>query len=364
MWIMYIKLIRLLKIATTGIATDEDCDSLKDIDWEKMFDLAASQMVVGMVYRAMTIIPREKGPKRVDFLTWYGRNNMVEYMNGELNKDAVALCEKLEADGFRCSVLKGQGVGMLYDSPLSRSSGDIDVLVDKPIEEVVEYVHRELPGAKMDVSSKHIEFPFFGKSVVELHFVPSLLACPSANKALQAFYQKEADAIYNNVVELPNGVGCIKAATVKFDAIHVLAHIFGHVFYEGIGVRQYMDYYFVLKHLDEADRAEVIEVLKQIGLYGFAGAVMYVLQEAFGLTRDKMIADPDVSRGKRLLKDILENGCLDENGQGHGGSAIKRFFGHSFRQIMFFDMCPSEALWSPINRINHFLWRKKNGYFK
>jgi len=355
--------ITVLRIASTGRYTDGDLALLKDTDWEALFDLALSQTVVGMVYRAMTIIPREKGPERREFLAWYGRNNMLEYQNEVVNKDAVAICSKLEADGFRCSVLKGPGVGMLYDAPLSRSSGDIDVLVDKPLEEVVEYVHRERPDAKVDVSSKHIEFPWFKDTVVELHFVPSSLACPSADKAMQAFYQMEADNIYNNVVELPNGVGNIKAATVKFDAIHILAHILGHVLYEGIGVRQYMDYYYVLQHLADEDRAEIVDVLKATRLYRFARAVMYVLQEVFGLTPDKMIVAPDECRGKRLLKDVLENGCLSEDSH-QSGSAFVRFFGHTSRQLRFIDLCPKEVLWSPINRIKHYLWRKKNGYFK
>lgn len=356
--------LRLLRISTTGIATDEDCYALKGTDWNAIFELAMSQLMVGMIYRALTIIPREKGPERAEFLQWFGRNNVIEYLNGTVNKDAVALCKKLEEDGFRCTVLKGQGVGMLYDEPLKRCSGDIDVWVDKSIDEVVEYVRKEIPGLNVDVSAKHIEFPLFKDCVVEIHFVPSHLSSPSADKALQSFYQKEASAQFENVVALPNGVGEIKAATVKFDAVHVLAHIFGHVFYEGIGIRQYMDYYYVLKRLDEADRQEVVEVLKRIGMSRFASGVMFVMQEVFGLDREYMLMEPNARLGRKLLNDIMVNGNLSVENNSHNKSAAKRFAEHTLRQMMFIDMCPGEALWSPINRVKHYLWRKRKGYFR
>lgn len=357
--------LRLIKVAAMGVATEEDCDALKGTDWDAIYELALSQLMVGMIYKALTILPREKGPDRAEFLQWFGRNNMIEYLNEEVNRNAVALCRKLEGDGFRCCVLKGQGVGMLYDEPLMRCSGDIDVWVDKSIEEVVEYVRGEIPGLNVDVSAKHIEFPLFKDCVVEIHFVPSHLSSPSANRALLAFYQKEAAAQYDNVVALPKGVGEIKAATVKFDAIHVLAHIFGHVFYEGIGIRQYMDYYYVLKHLGVEDRAEVVDVLKRIGMYRFASGVMYVLQEIFGLPREYMIAEPDVRIGRKLIEDIRINGNVsEEKTASHGGNPLKRFFTHTMRQLMFIEVCPGEALWSPINRVKHYLWRKRNGFFK
>lgn len=61
---------------------------------------------------------------------------------------------------------------------------------------------------------------------------------------------------------------------------------------EGIGLRQLFDYYFVdVKwHTDLTnltDLAALQRDLKWLGLWKFAGAVMYVLHEALGLSEEK-----------------------------------------------------------------------------
>ena len=48
--------------------------------------------------------------------------------------------------------------------------------------------------------------------------------------------------------------------------------------------------------------------LKYLGLWKFAGAMMYVLHEALGLSEEKMIAPMDEKRGKLLLAEILNGG--------------------------------------------------------
>ena len=52
----------------------------------------------------------------------------------------------------------------------------------------------------------------------------------------------------------------------------------------------------------------VSKELKHLGLWKFAGAVMYVLHEVVGLPEEKMIAPMAEKRGKLLLAEILNGG--------------------------------------------------------
>ena len=72
------------------------------------------------------------------------------------------------------------------------------------------------------------------------------------------------------------------------------------MFTEGIGLRQLLDYYFVLVkwHTDltnPTEKAVLQQELKYLGLWKFAGAVMYVLHKVFGLPEENMIAPMDES---------------------------------------------------------------------
>jgi hypothetical protein len=64
-----------------------------------------------------------------------------------------------------------------------------------------------------------------------------------------------------------------------------------------------MDYYYVLVKGDlKLDKDEYVRQLRYLGLFHFAGAVMYVLSVAFGLRDDQMVVPMDRKRGQLLLE--------------------------------------------------------------
>lgn len=97
--------------------------------------------------------------------------------------------------------------------------------------------------------------------------------------------------------------------------------------------------------------------LKWLGLWPFAGAVMYVLREVMGLAEGMMIAPVDERRGEMLLGDIL-------NGGNFGHHDRHRAWGHNvlrlYRDAKLVRYYPAEALSEPLFRIGHFLWRIRN----
>ena len=104
--------------------------------------------------------------------------------------------------------------------------------------------------------------------------------------------------------------------------------------------------------------------LKYLGLWKFAGAVMYVLHEALGLSGEKMIASMDEKRGKLLLAEILDGGNFGRHFSKYGGfthqSMGKKYFLKIWRNMHFVRFYPAEALCEPIFRTWHFFWRMKN----
>ena len=104
--------------------------------------------------------------------------------------------------------------------------------------------------------------------------------------------------------------------------------------------------------------------LKYLGLWKFAGAVMYVLKEVLGLSEEKMIAPMDEKRGRLLLAEILEGGNFGRHFSKYGGfthqSMGKKYFLKIWRNMHFVRYYPAEALCEPIFRTWHFFWRLKH----
>ena len=162
----------------------------------------------------------------------------------------------------------------------------------------------------------------------------------------------------SNVVSLPDGIGEIAVPTLAFNVIYQLTHLYHHFFDEGIGMRQIIDYYYVVSMLNV--NCEMLtwlpKELKHLGLWKFAGAVMYVLHEALGLSEEK--------RGKLLLAEILNGGNFGKHFTKYGHftqqGMAKKYFLKIWRNMHFVRYYPAEALSEPIFRTWHFFWRLKH----
>ena len=103
--------------------------------------------------------------------------------------------------------------------------------------------------------------------------------------------------------------------------------------------------------------------LKYLGLWKFAGAVMYVLKEVLGLSEDKMIVPMDEKRGRLLLAEILNGGNFGRHFTKYAGfthqSMGKKYFLKIWRNMHFVRYYPAEALCEPLFRTWHFFWRLK-----
>ena len=104
--------------------------------------------------------------------------------------------------------------------------------------------------------------------------------------------------------------------------------------------------------------------LKYLGLWKFAGAVMYVLHETLGLPEEKMIVPVDEKRGRLLLAEILDGGNFGRHFSKYGGfthqSMGKKYFLKIWRNMHFVRYYPAEALCEPLFRTWHFFWRLKH----
>ena len=338
------------------------------MNWQELYSFASKQALLGLCFEGIERLGK-KYPEELKrnpigrelLMTWMGKAQQIRRQNMKVNAVASKLFSMLREDGMRCCVLKGQGNALMYPNPYSRTPGDIDVWIDASRERIMEYASKKFELGD-DIRLQHLETSLDGVPV-ELHFFPCSMNNPLYNARLQKWFKRNADLQCSNVVSLPDGIGEIAIPTTAFNVVYQLTHLYHHFFDEGIGMRQIIDYYFVASMLNV--NCEMLtwlqKDLKHLGLWKFAGAVMFVIHEALGLSEEKMIAPMDEKRGKLLLAEILNGGNFGKHFTKYGHftqqGMAKKYFLKIWRNMHFVRYYPAEALCEPVFRTWHFLWR-------
>ena len=443
-------------------STKDIPSSLKDADWEELYAIAQKQCLVGVLFDGIKKLPTEHvGMKKELLLQWMAESQMLEKANVRLNDAAIQVSEWFRKKGFRTCILKGQGNALMYPNPCSRTPGDVDIWVEGGDKRVVSFVRSISPHEK--ACYHHIEFPSYKGVEVEVHYRPSFLLCFWHNRKLQKYYERVKEEQFSHRVMLGEQ-GEIAIPTVEFNLIFQLTHIYAHLMNEGIGLRQLLDYYYVICDFykvylnfsnhpinfskitpslftlkegstshpgplssgarektallgarnryalrladhqrstpdcagwDRLDVSEdttsdtvshsatvcagsttissvassasfpaaidrVQEELKELGLWKFAGAIMYIMQEVFGMPASQLIVPSNEKYGKFVLNEVLEAGNFGRHDARNrfGRSQLGHNLQRVYRDIRLMRYFPAEALCEPLFRFWHFFWRK------
>ena len=226
-------------------------DRQGSFDWDACYQFAKRQTLVGVLFDGIQRLPKELAPARPLLLRWLSDSESIRRRNMRIDRASAYIYNKVCAAGFRCCILKGQGNALLYPHPSSRIPGDVDVWVMANREELrhIAFSLTEGDGSSLQESLNHIGLTVHGVSV-ELHSTPALLNSPLHNSRLQKWLKRNADLQCSNRIALPNNAGEVAVPTLSFNIIYQLCHLFHHCFYEGVGLRQIVDYYFVLMNTD------------------------------------------------------------------------------------------------------------------
>ena len=339
--------------------------SIKEADWKVLYAIAKKQALTGVLFHGIKQLPKELAPDAGLLMQWMGMAQNIRQQNIRLFLDSAKVCKKFKDVGFRNCILKGQGNALLYPDPYMRTSGDIDIYLDGGRNRVMQYINKVCPNQVMRYH--HVDFPVM-KTAIEVHFTPSYMFYPVHNRRMQKWFKEVMDLQCSNVVTLPDGYGEITMPTTSFNVIYILSHLYRHVFTEGIGLRQLIDYYFVLVKSEERRVKNLTALqheLKYLGLWKFAGAVMYVLHETLGLPEEKMIAPKNVNEGRFLLAEIMQGGNFGQYdtrlGSKENEGKLHRYLRMSLRNLRFVKHYPTEALSEPLFRTWFAVWKKIHG---
>lgn len=369
-------------------------ECVKEINWHDLLKFADKQAIIGICWQGiekMFALDKENThvegnsvedvfhgnkPKHTDLIEWIGFIREIATKNGIVNEQAAQISTKFEQTGFNTCILKGQGNALLYPKPELRMPGDIDIWLyndcgnvdmDDNAKNVIRFCRKYAPNAK--ACYHHIDFLDTENIPVEVHYRPSWLNCPWYNRRLQAYFELHAAEQFNNTMKLPNGAGQINIPQAEFNVIFLLSHIYNHLLHEGIGLRQLIDYYYLLVRIYNNkvindDHRNWRTLLSKLGLCTIGGAVTWILIEKLGMDPKYALVEPDERRGRFVMKEVLtagnfgrfDNRILSGNYRSPLLANLQRFL-RDLRMIRYF---PSECIFEPWFRIYHWWWRKRH----
>lgn len=217
---------------------------------------------------------------------------------------------------------------------------------------VCNYVQRTHPTE--DVAYHRFHYNYFKDTEVELHHRPTLMRNLLDDTKLTRWYNSFGAESFVYLEEKGFAV-----PHVAFNVIFILTHMYRHFLFEGIGLRQVMDYYFVLLNAPttRTHLKRYKDVLKQLRIERFAEAMMWILHTQMGLEEKDLICGMNEEEGRFVLNEILQTGNF---GQGDTRYKYKRWFklrhhiAHGNHLLLHY---PSEVIWTPIWLIYHKVWK-------
>ena len=328
-----------------------------------MFADARKQSVVGIAFAGVQRLPEEQWPPRVLLFEWIGAAESIKQRNATIDRQCVKLQKRFGEAGIRSSILKGQGVARYYGHTESlrtlRQPGDIDIFVDCGRERALQFAH-DCGMREVRWDYKHLHLHVFKETEVEVHYRVEVLLNLWKNRKLQKWLKDHEDMLFSQN-------GDLVTPTVEFNRFYILLHIYRHFLYEGVGLRQLMDYYFVLISLsptlsqkNEGEHIDICATLKTFGMWKFARGVMWVLQEAFGLEKEYMIGEPLESEGRFILSEVMAGGNFGHHDKRLSSDkrgklqTVKKVVKHNAHLMRHY---PVEIIWPPLWFVWHRWWK-------
>lgn len=256
----------LLRAGLWHTSVDEAAEMIRnnDIDWKKFCQLMSEQTSIGIITIAMTKLPPDARPPKQRYFGIVAQSYGICEANEQMNVCAAKLQKRLRAEGIESLLLKGQGLAAVYEDPLYRQTGDIDLLISdqEQFNKANEIMTAIARFEEAQNSGQHAEY-YIGDTLIELHGLFRLYICRKTTKHLRQWAERRQK-------EPSREVAGLTVPSAQFDAVFVFAHMLNHYMTGGVGLKQMADWMRLMYHFhcnDGAlDEAELLSDLRLLGI--------------------------------------------------------------------------------------------------
>lgn len=285
------------------------------VDWEKVYQLAEEQSVIGVVLAGIEH-SNVKPPQEL-LLQWIGEVQMLEQQNKSMNSFIAELVEKMRKADIYTLLVKGQGIAQCYNRPLWRASGDIDFyLSDSNFDKAKQFLRPLVASFDPDNSlAEHINM-HYDDWVVEIHANQHITLSRRINHLLDEIHQ---DLFYGGSVRSWRVDSTqVFLPSPDNDALLLFTHFLSHFYKGGVGIRQVCDWCRLLWTFKDSLNHSLLETrVRKAGLVSEWRVFAAFAVEYLGMPSEAMPFYSDNRKWKlkagKVCSFILEVGNMGHN---------------------------------------------------
>ena len=356
-------LLSLLRAALFG--EKPDASAFAEADWKQIFHLADMQTVSSLVLDGMGMLPTTVMRLSLDDkLVRFGKMQKMECMNSLHRSVIVKIDKALKAEGIPAVFMKGQTVALRYPNPLHRTPGDIDFVVSPADFDWTMAVMEKMGKVDHGLVHEHHGMAWVDGVTVEPHYKVHNYQRPSTDRAMQEMF---SSVFPDKLVCVEIDGHEISVFPPTFESVFLISHMVNHVYEEGLGLRQVVDYaMFLSKCADRIDWMQHHEWLQRMRMERAWRIFTCICVTYLGLPLPSQVEPFSYNERKwagKMMNDILQVGNF---GRGeyvflHRGmaDAFHNYCWVAKRCLQLGFVCQSEARWWMISKVTRFFLKKK-----
>lgn len=319
--------------------------------WSRVLDLARQQTVTGIAYRGLERLPDRFFPPEETMSRWTAEVDRIERRGRKMNGAVCSLFSFFRLQGLHPVLLKGQGVAAMYEYPLLREAGDIDVYFPDRAERTrAEKILYEKRIAAERLPDGSTEYVWDG---VEVEHHPGLLDLnnPFLKRYLGMLETGKGYAV--QLLGTANGMD-VRVPAPALNLLQLNTHILKHAMGKGVGLRQLCDMARAYHTLhDDIDGNEIKEMYRRTGIGRWSRLLHSFLVNELGLPESDLPYREKNIPSTPLLRIILRGGNFGQYKDGDRKETSSMWRGklHTFGAFlgnMRFSCryAPEEAFWT------------------
>ena len=341
-----------------------DASAFAEADWKQIFRLADTQTVPLLILDGMGMLPKECMRMPLgDKMKRIAQMQQIENVNRLHRQVIVKIDKALKAEGIQAVFMKGQTTALRYPHPLHRTPGDIDFVVSAENFDKTMAVMEKIGKVDHSLIHEHHGMAWVDGVTVEPHYKVHNYQRPSTDRAMQEMF---SSVFPDGLVSDDMDGYPVSIFPPTFESVFLISHMVNHVYEEGLGLRQVIDYaMFLHACADRIDWVKHDEYLHKMRMERAWRIFTCICVKYLGMPLPSQVEPfsyQEEEWAAFMMDDIMKVGNF---GRGeyvfsHQGwrDAWRNYRWVARRCYRLGFVCKSEARWWMVSKVTRFFWKK------